>query len=93
MAWIAFNLNWIRQRRAYNAPFDTSVKAPGALCFFGEGGVGNVALEVTVEKFDPSLPFTSYPKVKEAMSLFPEASIQVHVIDTSQQMAFTRDVQ
>ena len=62
---------------------ESTVKPPGALRFFGEDGIDIFGLEVTVEKFDPSIPFTSYPKVKEAMDLFPEALIFVAVADAT----------
>ena len=79
LVWIAYSLNWIRQRRevisraqANGAQFGPgdSVDAPGMLWLFGERGYGKVWISV-----DPRKPWENDGSMEAARlaKLFPEA--------------------
>src|SRR5262249_25572241 len=85
LGWVAYNLNWIRARRAYMDDgypveyFDRKLSAPGWLGLFGEYGAARFGLEIQVDRLDPSKPVDSYEQVQYARNLFPEAEISVQI--------------
>jgi hypothetical protein len=78
LSWIAYNLNWIRQRHALLARSrghtDGFASPPGALWLFGEQGFGEVEFIFVVDHFEDQ-PFSSYEDFMRVQRAFPEARI------------------